>query len=835
MQNTPPMVKAMPTLSNLPLTLDLLFESSPDCAKVLDVQGNLLFMNQNGQCLMEVDDVVQICGAPWPTLWPEGTQAQIEAALQQARQGQSSRFVAFCPTVKGTPKWWDVRVTPIHGEDGQLKGFLSVSRDITALQKLFDERNKAEIFSEGQKAALEQAVADAPLSEVLATLVRTAEAYSEGVMLASVLLADEAGEQLHLGAAPSLPDTYNNAIEGMKIGPMAGCCGTAAYRKEPVFVRNIAMDPLWANFRELAAVHGLGSCWSYPILSSAGRLLGTFAFYYREVRDPTTLEQEAMPVLVNTAALVVERHRETYERMAAEAALREARTRLEATLAAGEVATWIYDIQTDQVMGDRNFRNILQLPSSVAAGVPNELCWKVVHPDDVHIVRTLLQHAIGTGQPYEATYRIRGEEEGQYRHVIARGKVQYGPDGRPALLPGVVLDITRQKQAEEELRRLATKLSGTNRRKTEFLATLAHELRNPLAPIRNGLEVMRLASSNPPTAAKVQEMMSRQVDHMVHLIDDLLDVARIDSGKIELKKTHIDLKAIVASAVEASLPMIDAAHHTLEMHIPDEPLPLDADTTRLAQVLTNLLVNAAKYTPKGGRIELVARPDGQDVVISVSDTGIGIPEAALSTIFDMFSQVERSLGRSQGGLGIGLSLVNRLVQMHGGSVVAHSPGEGRGSTFIVRLPLVQESHANEVPSRNRKGAQVEASAKPLRIVVADDNADAAESMATLLRLAGHTVAVANDGYEALRLVRDQHPHAILLDIGMPGLTGYEVARLVRKSSGMEQAMLVALTGWGAEHDRAKAKEVGFDHYLTKPADIYAIERLLRSNQPLLLG
>jgi signal transduction histidine kinase/ActR/RegA family two-component response regulator len=403
-------------------------------------------------------------------------------------------------------------------------------------------------------------------------------------------------------------------------------------------------------------------------------------------------------------------------------------------------------------------------------------------------------------------------------------------DGKGQIIGAVVaqMDITDRVKAEKAMRE-------ADRNKNDFIAILAHELRNPLAPIRNGLEVMRLVSSNPAAVVKVQEMMSRQVDHMVHLIDDLLDMARIDSGKIELKKARVDLKTIAVSAVEASLPMIDAAQHRLEMHIPDEPLPLNADATRLAQVLTNLLANSAKYTPKGGHIELAARRDGQDVVISVSDSGIGIPEVALGTIFDMFSQVERSLGRSQGGLGIGLFLVNRLVQMHGGSVVARSPGEGRGSTFIMRLPLAEESHTDETPSYNRDAAFGEASTSPLRIVVADDNADAADSMASLLRLSGHTVAVANDGYEALKLIRDQHPEVMFLDIGMPGLDGYEVARLVRKSSSMEGAMLVALTGWGAEHDRAKAREVGFDHHLTKPADIQAIEKVLRSYQSTAAG
>ncbi|XYJ12399.1 hybrid sensor histidine kinase/response regulator [Telluria sp. B2] len=323
-------------------------------------------------------------------------------------------------------------------------------------------------------------------------------------------------------------------------------------------------------------------------------------------------------------------------------------------------------------------------------------------------------------------------------------------------------------------------------------------------------------------------MMSRQVDHMVHLIDDLLDVARIDSGKIDLKTDRLDLGPVVASAVEASLPLIDAGHHVLELALPEEALVVDADATRLAQVVSNLLSNAAKYTPARGRIRLEVRRDDRDVLIAVSDTGIGIPAQALQTIFEMFVQVERSLPRAQGGLGIGLALVNRLVQMHGGAVTAQSPGEGQGSTFTIRLPLLADAPRIEPFPGERPASLAQPGEKPVKILVVDDNADAAQSMADLLRARRHVVDVANDGYQALEMIQALDPEVVFLDIGMPGLDGYEVASRVRRMPGYAHPMLVALTGWGAEHDLARARRAGFDHHLTKPAHIDAVEQLLAS-------
>jgi PAS domain S-box-containing protein len=386
-------------------------------------------------------------------------------------------------------------------------------------------------------------------------------------------------------------------------------------------------------------------------------------------------------------------------------------------------------------------------------------------------------------------------------------------------------DITERKRTEENLRRLAAELAETDRRKTEFLATLAHELRNPLAPLTNGLQLMRIeGGSGPQQHEKVRAMMERQLQHLVRLVDDLLDIARISSGKVELKKERVTLKSVLASAVETSTPVLNASGHKLEVSTPDETLEVIADATRLAQVVSNLLNNAAKYTPFGGHIALTTRREGDRAVISVADTGIGIDREALPEVFEMFTQVGRDRDRSQGGLGIGLALVRTLVELHGGSVTAVSPGAGEGSTFTVRLPLVQAPLPVQAPAGPATGA--DASGRGLRVLVVDDNADAAESLAALLELGGHDTRVANGGDEAVRTAREFHPEIVFLDIGMPGKDGYEVARELRDSPETREAVLVALTGWGAQDDRARSRKAGFDHHLTKPAGLAAVDGLL---------
>jgi PAS domain S-box-containing protein len=382
-------------------------------------------------------------------------------------------------------------------------------------------------------------------------------------------------------------------------------------------------------------------------------------------------------------------------------------------------------------------------------------------------------------------------------------------------------DISERKHTEDNLRRLAGELAETDRRKTEFLATLAHELRNPLAPLSNGLHLLRMPAASTQGKLKAQEMMDRQLRHLVRLVDDLLDIARISSGKVDLKKEKLTLKSILGSAVETSMPLVTAGGHSLDIHIPDETLPVDADPTRLAQVVSNLLNNAAKYTPDGGRIELRAGREAHEVVVSVKDTGIGIAREALPEVFDMFTQVGRHRHRSQGGLGIGLALVRRLVELHGGSVTAESPGLEQGSTFTVRLPL-----AGVAEDESASAPQLHSDAVQLRVLVVDDNVDAAESLAALLEMGGHATRIANDGEEAVRTAHEFRPEIVFLDIGMPGKDGYAVARELRGSPSTRQAVLVALTGWGAKDDRARTHKAGFDHHLTKPAGLEAVDGLL---------
>jgi PAS domain S-box-containing protein len=374
-------------------------------------------------------------------------------------------------------------------------------------------------------------------------------------------------------------------------------------------------------------------------------------------------------------------------------------------------------------------------------------------------------------------------------------------------------DVTQRKLAEGALK-------DADRRKDEFLATLAHELRNPLAPIRNGLQILRLANGG-RAAEQARAMMERQLAQMVHLVDDLLDLSRISRGKIELRKERVELAKVVQQAVETSRPQIEANGHDLAIILPPGPVYVDADVTRLAQVFSNLLNNAAKYTERGGRVELAVRRQGGEVVVSVKDNGVGIPAPMLPRVFEMFTQVDRHLERSQGGLGIGLSIVKKLVEMHGGSVGVASDGPGTGSEFTVRLPAVQAvaeaTGGGEGPARPSHRC---------RVLVADDNEDAATSLAMMLNLLGNEARTAHDGLEALDVAAAFRPDLILLDIGMPRLNGHEAAKRIRAQPWGKGVVLVALTGWGQEEDRRKSAEAGFDAHVVKPIDPAALEKLL---------
>ncbi len=381
---------------------------------------------------------------------------------------------------------------------------------------------------------------------------------------------------------------------------------------------------------------------------------------------------------------------------------------------------------------------------------------------------------------------------------------------------GARLELARARRTVEDA------LRDADRRKDEFLATLAHELRNPLAPMRNALHALRMAGPDAPTAGRLHAMMERQVNHMVRLVDDLLEVSRITRGRIELRMEQVDLGAVVRAAVETSRPLIDAGGHELRIVLPAEPVTLRADPVRLAQVVGNLLNNAAKYTPRGGHIRLEARLCGNEVELEVRDDGVGIPQEMLGKVFELFTQVDHTRAAAQGGLGIGLTLVRHIVELHGGRIEASSPGQDRGSTFRVRLPVVQGPRPAAAAEEPRGLARVPSR----RVLVVDDNVDAAESLGLLLRFLGAEVQVAHDGPSALALLDSFEPELVLLYIGMPGMDGYQVAARVRALPSQRHTVLIALTGWGQSEDRERSRAAGFDEHFVKPVDISTLQSLL---------
>ena len=515
--------------------------------------------------------------------------------------------------------------------------------------------------------------------------------------------------------------------------------------------------------------------------------------------------------------------RDLTARVKAETLLRASEERRRLALDAAELGMWHVDPTTRATKTDARFRAIF---GTTEEWTDYLQAVAVIHPDDQPAVLEAVAAAtrLENPAPYAIEYRIV-HPDGSLRWILANGRASFegiGPTRRVASFDGTVADITDRKRGEEEREQLVARLQEQDQRKNEFLATLAHELRNPLAPIRNGLQIMRLAKGDPQATERVRSMMERQLGQMVHLIDDLLDLSRISRGKIDLRKERIELAGVIAQAIEISQPFIDQVGHELLIDVPPGPIHVDADVTRLAQVFSNLLNNAAKYTQPRSRIRLTVQQLGTEAVVSVKDDGIGIPTPMLSKIFEMFTQVDRNVERSQGGLGIGLSIVKRLVEMHGGTVEARSDGDGKGSEFVVRLP-VDVSVVQHEPFDEAKVVRPTAR---YRILVVDDNVDSAESLAMLLTIMGNETRTAHDGLKALDVAAAFRPEVILLDIGMPKLDGFEVCRRIRQQAWGKDMVVIALTGWGQEEDKRKTLAAGVDAHLVKPIVPAALEQLL---------
>ncbi|WP_371765682.1 response regulator [Massilia sp.] len=851
-------------------------------------------------------------------------------ASGEAVEGHNVRLL-LAPAADGTgdahtgleEHFLDFVCMALREPDGSVSGVLLHGVDVT-------ERARANLLAIGQRGALELAVTDAPLGDVLDVLARTAEDYTGGAALASVQLMAGGGRLQH-AAAPSLAVEFQRALDAVPVGPVAGAAGSAAWQGAPIVCADIATDPLWQQHVPLAQAHGLRAARALPILAPSGAVLGTFTLYYRERRLPNPQEEAALALLANTASLVIGQRHEAAERQAAEhrsrailesmsegfialdpawrityangaaeavtrrpreelvgaqfwdlfarlqgsqqeralrrTALERERSRIEAYDDAegrwfeinsfpmeggGGLALYFRD-ETDRRRAEEGIRRLAAVAEQSsdfigiftpdAGGIylnpagrrmaglddrTNIAAWRMIDffpREDRPFVRDHVMAALTVGAAeWEGELRLAQPDGRPPLPVYFKGFAVRDADGNNIGLATITRDITAQKRAEDELRRVAADLSEADHRKSEFLATLAHELRNPLAPIRTGLDLLRMTPADKDALARIHAMMDRQLGHLIHLVDDLLDIARITRGKIELKRENVDLKVIAQMAVETSAALIESHGHRLDVDLPEEPLPLEADVTRMVQVLSNLLNNAAKYTPAGGRVALSAWREDGHAMVAVSDSGIGIPPDAIGSVFEMFTQVRGSLDRAQGGLGIGLSLVRRLVELHGGRVAAFSAGRGHGSTFTVRLPL----HPGSPHARLRAPGD-DAHARPpapMRVLVVDDNADAADSLVALLEALGHTTSVARDGPEGLRLALEAQPDLVLLDIGLPGMSGYEVARAIRRNQGVRQIVLIALTGWGAQSDLQQSHEAGFDQHLTKPVSLEALEQAL---------
>jgi PAS domain S-box-containing protein len=496
----------------------------------------------------------------------------------------------------------------------------------------------------------------------------------------------------------------------------------------------------------------------------------------------------------------------------AQSAKRESDERLKDGMDAAKMVVWDWSLETEALACSDNIGAVLGVAPDKVSGL-----WECVHAEDRDRLRAAHREAVDGNGTYQQIVRFIRPDNGKQIWLDSRGKVRLDADGAPAGMRGVTVDVTERYQAELELR-------DANRKKDEFLAMLAHELRNPLAPISTAAEMLKLTANQDARVRKASDVISRQVKHMTALVDDLLDVSRVTRGLVQLEKEFVDIKSVVASAVEQARPIIEARRHSLVVETESAPATVYGDRTRLVQVIANLLNNAAKYTPQGGRVSLTVNVADGMVHTNVIDNGIGIEKDLLPQVFELFTQAERTPDRSQGGLGIGLALVRTMVALHGGSVAAWSAGPGTGSRFTISLPAATQGQLDQRAGALASGAASDA--RRVSIMIVDDNVDAAESLAVLLEAQGHAVSVHAHPTQAIAAAIEDPPQVFILDIGLPEMDGYELARRLRTHPATSGALFLALTGYGQAHDRVLSRSVGFAHHFVKPMDTEKLARIL---------
>lgn len=915
-----------------------IISSSPDCIKVLDLDGNLLSM-LSGQALLGIEDIRPFLNKSWLNFWSGEDRVLAQRALASAAAGitgSTSNFVGFLRTTPGKPRWWDVAVSPILGADGKPERLLMVSRDVT-------QRKQAEMNLAFLAAVSHDLVRWDSIDEMM-QIVGAKLAAHFGLSICAFVQIDEKAEQVvidhdwHRDDVPSLIGTHHLAdFVGDEFIRMART-------GEAIVVRDTAADARTADAKFTA--FKIASFICMPLIYDA-QWRFALCLYHSAAYDWRDDEIELAREL--TARIWTR-----LERLRAEATLFGNEWRLRNAMDSARLTFVEVDLESGGAWTADNFAAVMGYASppeeeaDVSVGI--RLLLEHVVPHDRLRVQAALNEFI-SGKPVgKIDYQVRGDDEIE-RWIESRWSIVRGADGQPLKSFATNLDVTERKLAEQALReseqryrnlfnsmdegfsvidmifdeqqnpvdflyldinpafekltgmqgvvgkrirdivpdlearwfdlygkvaltgepvrytnevkqlnrwfdvfafRLggpesrkvavlftnitertllenktkeqASTLADLNRRKDEFIAMLSHELRNPLAPITNAVQLLRLQQSENPIQQQARGIIERQVGQLTRLIDDLMEVSRLTSGRINLHEELLSLSTIVEHATETVRPLINQQRHLLDLSLPPAPIWLFADAARLEQVLVNLLTNAAKYTDKGGVILLSIAQEDDEAVIRVRDTGVGISAELLPRVFDLFTQAEQALDRSQGGLGIGLCLVQRLVEMHGGTVVVHST-LGQGSEFIVRLPVVKNSALSSIAA-NAPTLTHEAS---LRVLVVDDSVDTAATLSALLELTGHTVRIAHDGVAALAAAADFQPDVVLLDIGLPGINGFEVAKQLRATH--ENMALVAMTGYGEASARQRSREAGFNHHLVKPASFEQVQAILASVTP----
>lgn len=671
----------------------------------------------------------------------------------------------------GSRFWADVTITALRDKTGALKGFAKVTRDMTDRREA--EENARRLLSE--EAARKTAERYAHQVELQREQLR--------VTLASigdaVIATDEKGHVTFL----------NPIAERLTGWSLLEASGEPLERVFPIInedSRKPVENPVQTVFREKRVV---GIANHTALVTKDGR--------------EVPVEDSAAPIMTQSGSIsgtvlvfrdVTEKRRST-----------EARNRLAAIIESSDDAIIGNSLDGIITTWNRGAQRLYGYTPEEIVGKPLSLLVPADHPDEVPAIL----EQIGRGKFIEHFETARVRKDGSRLDVSLSISPIRDSEGAIIGASKIARDITDRKEED--------------RRKNEFLALLAHELRNPLAPLRNGLQVMRLAADDRQALETAWNMMERQLQHLVRLVDDLLDVSRISRGKLELRKERLSLASVVADAQEVCGALAREQDQELNVRLPDEPLYVDADKTRLVQALCNLLSNSVKYSEPGGEIWLTVEREANQAVVRVKDNGIGIPSEKLATIFDLFTQADRSLEKSQGGLGVGLTIVRRLVEMHGGSVEAYSEGRGKGSEFVIRLPIVL-SVVQEPPPTD--AAEKPATPARRRVLVVDDNVDAASSMAMMLKLMGNEVRMAHDGIEAVEAASEYRPDVILLDIGMPRMNGHDACRRIREQPWGRAPFIVALTGWGQEDDKRRSREAGFDSHLVKPIEPAVLQKLL---------